>query len=874
MISSKAFVTLLRGGWRRMLLAALVAVAAVTALAQAASADVTTMKIDPTRQGWRGDLPNLKPPGFQQFNTPVSGQVYGQPLVLGNTVIVATQNDMVYGINKTTGAVTWSKSVGRAEPSSVIGCNDVNPSYGVSSTPVIDPASHTVYLTARTWDGSNAASATWRAFAFNTDTGALQPGWPITIGGTASNDPASTFDSTVENQRAGLLMLGGRVFASFGAMCDLGAYKGWISTISPGTRAVSMWVDENGSNVAAGIWQSGGALASDGTSIFASTGNGSIPAPGPGTTTQNALGMSSLRLIVDSNGNLHQADRFTPFNALGLSNDDFDMGSGGPTVLPDGFGNVPNHPHLLVQPSKTSLYLLDRDNLGGMAGPGGPDQVVSEMANQSAWSHAAVWPGDGGFFYMTDVTAGPCECAGPMKAYQVSPTGALTVAGTSNEQFGWPSGPPVVTSNGTAPGSATLWVIDKGSGQLRAYDPVPLNGRLVLRWSAPIGTAIKFSVPTTDGTSVFVGTDGHLLAYTAPQASVSTPVASSPQFGVPNQTDVFSVAPNGAVNVRWVSAGGAWGGPLAISAPGLAPPGSRLAVSNQFGLNQTDVFVVGTNGAIQVLWVSGGGAWGGPLAISPAGLAPAGAGVAASNQFGLPNQTDVFVVGTNGATQVDWVQGGGAWHGPLAISPASLAPAGAGVAASNQFGLPNQTDVFVVGTNGATEVNWVQGGGAWHGPLAISPAGQAPAGAGVAASNQFGLPNQTDVFVVGTNGATQVDWVSGGGAWHGPLAVSTPGLAPAGAGVAASNQFGLNQTDVFVVGTNGATQVDWVSGGGAWGGPLAISPAGQAPAGAGVAASNQFGLPNQTDVFEGATSGGLQVVWVSGGGPWNGPLGI
>src|SRR5439155_21784172 len=99
-------------------------------------------------------------------------------------------------------------------------------------------------------------------------------------------------------------------------------------------------------------------------------------------------------------------------------------------------------------------------------------------------------------------------------------------------------------------------------------------------------------------------------------------VVASPS-GLLNQADVFSVAYNGAVQVRWVQGAGNWNGPLAISPPGLAPPGAHLAVSNQFGLpNQTDVFVVDNNGTAQVLWVQRAGNWNGPLANKPPGLAP------------------------------------------------------------------------------------------------------------------------------------------------------------------------------------------------------------------------------------------------------------
>src|SRR5207248_3701854 len=135
--------------------------------------------------------------------------------------------------------------------------------------------------------------------------------------------------------------------------------------------------------------------------------------------------------------------------------------------------------------------------------------------------------------------------------------------------------------------------------------------------------------------------------------------------------------------------------------------------------DQTDVFVVGNDGAARVLWVAGAGRWSGPLAISRAGLAPAGAGLAASAQFGVPDQTDVFAVGNDGAVRVLWVAGAGHWNGPLAISPAGLAPAGAGLAASAQFGVADQTDVFAVADDAVPEGLSVHGARQWGGPVVI-----------------------------------------------------------------------------------------------------------------------------------------------------------
>jgi hypothetical protein len=61
------------------------------------------------------------------------------------------------------------------------------------------------------------------------------------------------------------------------------------------------------------------------------------------------------------------------------------------------------------------------------------------------------------------------------------------------------------------------------------------------------------------------------------------------------------------------------------------------------------------------------GKWNGPLAISPAGDTPAGAALAASPQFGVHDQTDVFMIDKGGATQVVWVQGAGTWNSPIPI---------------------------------------------------------------------------------------------------------------------------------------------------------------------------------------------------------------
>jgi hypothetical protein len=344
-------------------------------------------------------------------------------------------------------------------------------------------------------------------------------------------------------------------------------------------------------------------------------------------------------------------------------------------------------------------------------------------------------------------------------------------------------------------------------------------------------------------------------------------VAASQQFGG-NQTDLFSVDNSGRLNVSWVDNAGPWQGPLPIGPSGLAPGGAFVAASRQFGLTQTDAFLVDQSGQLNVFWVDGFGVWNGPEKIGPAGIANPGCPLTVSQQFG-GNQIDVFLIDKNGQLNVFWVDNAGAWNGPEKIGPAGLVKPGSFVAASQQFGLI-QTDVFLVDEAGQLNVFWVDGFGAWNGPEKIGPAGLANPGCALAASQQFG-GNQTDVFLIDKNGQLNVFWVDNAGAWNGPEKIGPAGIAQPGSLVAASQQFGLTQTDVFLVDKNGQLNVFWVDGFGAWNGPEKIGPAGIANPGCALAASQQFGLP-QTDVFLVDKNGRLNIFWVDNAGAWNGPL--
>ncbi|MGW7385845.1 choice-of-anchor D domain-containing protein [Streptomyces sp. NPDC054794] len=501
--------------------------------ASPARADVTTVSTDTLRTGWDSDEPGLSPSQVsssdfgRQFSTAVDGQVYAQPLVAGKTVVAATENNKAYGLDSATGKINWTRDFGAPWPASAIGCGDLTPNIGVTSTPVYDPATKTVYLTARVNDGPDTKHPSWYIHALDAATGAERSGWPVKVQGAPTNDPGHPFNAYSAAQRPGLLLMNGSVYAGFASYCDLGTYVGYVLGVNTTTRATTLWATEDSAaNGMAGIWMSGGGLVSDGPGrIFFTTGNGVSPAPGPGSKPPGQLAESVVRLGVNSDGTMSAQDFFSPTNAPQLDQNDTDLGSGGPVALPGSPFGTSQHPHLMVQIGKDGrLFLLDRDNLGGRSqGPGGTDGVLGNFGPyEGVWGHPAAYGGEGGYVY----TVGS---HGPLRAFAYGVTGsglpALSSAGASTGNFDYTTGSPVVTSTGTTPGSALVWVVypDGSNGQLRAYDAVPVNGTMKLRWSGPIGVASKFTVPATDGGRVYVGTrDGHVLAFGRPSSTALT----------------------------------------------------------------------------------------------------------------------------------------------------------------------------------------------------------------------------------------------------------------------------------------------------------------------------------------------------------------
>lgn len=541
--------------WQRVVFAILVVLVPSTSMAivygishKPAKAAVTTIANDTLRTGWYPDQPNLSISQVgsgtfgQMFSTNINGQVYAQPLVSQGTLFVATETNNIYGLDPATGAQKWTRNLGVPFNPSDLTCSDLTPSIGITSTPVIDSATNIAYFTSKTYLNGTSGSAATFMHAVDVATGTEQSGFPVQIQGTAANDPTHTFDGTHQLQRPGLLLMNGVVYAAFGAHCDRKPYEGWVVGISTSGQITTLWTDEVGmpqsSFPGAGIWESGGGLLSDGPGqIIIASGNGFVPPfPSLGNSVPNSLGQSVARLSVQPDGSLKATDFFSPYDSDQLNSTDSDLGAGAPVALPPQYFGTATYPHLLVEVGKQGyVYLLDANNLGGRGeGPNNSDAVINRIGpNGGVWGKPSVWPGDGGYVYITTAQGG--GGSGKLKAYRYGLDGSgkptLSLVATTSDAFGFGSSSPIVTSSNTTSGSALVWVVwaPDGTGvggQLRAYDPIPVNGVLQMRFSAPIGTASKFNSPVVDNGRVYVGTrDGRLLCFGSP---VNTPLSGSP----------------------------------------------------------------------------------------------------------------------------------------------------------------------------------------------------------------------------------------------------------------------------------------------------------------------------------------------------------
>lgn len=479
------------------------------------------------------------------FSCPVDGAIYAQPLWVShlkvggrmrNVVFVATAHDSLYAFDADASpcVTLWKDNlIGRhhgsdggeatvpAGPRLRLvgkGDGDMTPEVGITSTPVIDPRTGTLYVVSKSVIYSAGLHFYLRLHAIDLATGAEKRGSPVTITATFAGDGGTTvhFDPRTENQRAGLAFANGTVYVPFGSHEDGEPFYGWILGYrydgSAFQRAYTLNIAPDAGE--GGVWMSGAAPAVDEAGdLYIVTGNGRFDATAAHPPNDD-YGDSLLKL----SGHLKVLQYFTPsdqrFNYV--QNNDF--GAGGVVLarLPQG---SPIRRVAITGGKDGDMFVLKQAHLGGY----GDTQAVQMFGTGTETALSGATPGlifgEGALWNDRYYVTGAGE---PLKLYRLDPATAhlnFEAAASRPSTYGYPGATPAISARGDADG--IVWVLDdrlyctpasQGCGPtvLRAYDAKTLR----LLWSSPRsgpgapGNAVKFTVPTIANGKVYVGTRG------------------------------------------------------------------------------------------------------------------------------------------------------------------------------------------------------------------------------------------------------------------------------------------------------------------------------------------------------------------------------
>jgi len=432
------------------------------------------------------------------FSYPIDGGVHAQPLYVANVnipsplngapgfynvIYIATEHDSVFAFDAdgTVNGPLWHTSF--IDPPNVVTIPGVCfeaavAEIGITATPVIAPASKTIYVEDRTLENPTSQCAgtfVHKLHALDLGTGKEKFGGPVTVQasvpgtGDGSVNGVLSFNPQTQNVRPGLLIsktsqdTHSIVFFGSASLEDIPPYHGWVLGYDAQTLAQKYVFCTTPNGRDGGIWHMGGGLAADSDgNIFVQTGNGSFDAKGD-------YGESLLKLT-PVNGVLTLADSFTPANYKVLNSHDWDISSGGLLLLPDQPGA---HPHIMVGGGKEgTIYVVDRDIMGGYNAGG--DAIVQEIVGAirpsvagtgsvyGIWNTAAYFQNKVYIFGHGDYP----------KMFQLS-NGLLPTTPTSTGTIMMKSPNPVISANGTTNG--IVWILEYDQSVLRAYDPNDLT---------------------------------------------------------------------------------------------------------------------------------------------------------------------------------------------------------------------------------------------------------------------------------------------------------------------------------------------------------------------------------------------------------------
>jgi hypothetical protein len=495
----------------------------------AARGQVTTSQYDNARTGATTVERVLTPANVngarfgKLFTLSVDGDVYAQPLYLPRVnvpgqgthdiVYVATEHDSVYAFDAAgrSGQPLWHVSLLNRNDapvsSSDVRCPFIAPEIGITPTPVIDVATGTMYVLARTKEEALGIPLfpryIQRLHALDVATGAEKFGGPVEIQASVKGTGAGSahgvvaFDPVKQLPRAGLALAGGHVYLTWGSSCDVKPYHGWVMAYDARSLKQTAVLNTSPDGNESGIWQSdmAPAVAADG-SVYVATGNGTFNA------AARSYGDSVLKLQLRG-GALTVADVFTPSNEGLLNSRDLDLGSGGPILIPTAAGTL-----LAIAGKQGPLHVVDSDKLSGE-----PLQVLP--LGPGVYSTPAYWNGHVFVLASRDMLR---DFAVAGARLSDRPVASGTV------QFDNPGAGPVVSANGTRDG--IVWLIETKvwnayastkASVLHAYDAANVARELYNSEQNGerdrAGVTVRFTLPMVANGRVYVGAKREVDVY-------------------------------------------------------------------------------------------------------------------------------------------------------------------------------------------------------------------------------------------------------------------------------------------------------------------------------------------------------------------------
>jgi outer membrane protein assembly factor BamB len=434
----------------------------------------------------------------RSFEARVAGAAYAQPLYWRlpgantGTLFLATEDDVVQAFDATTGKELWRRGVGHPVRGSSLPCGNINP-LGITGTPVIDPATQAIYFDAAV---ERASGPRHEVFALSTKDGSVLPGWPVDVA-DALKKSGRHFDPVVQNQRAALTIVDGRLYVAFGGhFGDCGGYHGWVIGMSlrdPG-QLVSFETRARGG----GIWSPGGASVVEG-SIYFATGN-----------TFGAASWSDgeavLRVGADLSRSQDKRDYFAPADWKTLDARDADLGGSNPIPLDVPGAGRADQALILALGKDGKAYLLDRNNLGGIDG----QLAVETISPSRIITSPATYRIGNDIFVALGAQGGHCpqHRGGDLVALKITaghpPVINTAWCGALNGR-----GSPIVTTD--AQSNPIVWMLGaEGDDRLHAFRGDTGEPIFV---SEPLGGLRHFQtlIATPDG--IYAGADGRIYAF-------------------------------------------------------------------------------------------------------------------------------------------------------------------------------------------------------------------------------------------------------------------------------------------------------------------------------------------------------------------------